>query len=199
MGAGAFRQGHALKRAIHQLPAVSLAETLALGAGIVDLWYFFPEAMHGKSPFAGHTAIMASDERKRHESFRFERDRNLFLATRMLVRIVLSRYADVTPADWRFAVGEHGKPYISSPIVKPQIHFNLTNTSGLVACAVSLAHERVGVDAEWIDGQANLVELADLYFSSSEARAIRALPAIEQPRQFFAYWTLKESFLKACG
>ena len=40
-----------------------------------------------------------------------ERDRNLFLATRALCRSVLSRYAQVAPAQWRFAEGERGDTF----------------------------------------------------------------------------------------
>jgi 4'-phosphopantetheinyl transferase len=170
-----------------------------LGREIVDLWYCFHEGIYDTELLAAHEALMTPDERKRYGSFHFERDRRLFLATRALVRTVLSNYAAVAPADWRFAAGEHGKPRISSPAVIPRIHFNLANTSGLVVCAVSVAHERVGVDAERIDRGVDTVGLADCYFSPSEVRAIRALPTSEQPQRFFAYWTLKESYIKARG
>ena len=39
----------------------------------------------------------------------------------------------------------------------------------------------------------------DRFFSPCEARALRALPDSEQTRRFFAYWTLKESYIKARG
>ena len=60
------------------------------------------------------------------------------------MRTVLSNYADVAPADWRFAEGERGKPYIQSPAGAPTLHFNLSNTLGLVVCAVSLVHASLG-------------------------------------------------------
>jgi 4'-phosphopantetheinyl transferase len=184
---------------IDQIPAVLIAETLAPGRGIVDLWYYFYEGMHDAKLLAAQEALMAPDERARYTRFHFERDRRQFLATRGLVRSVLSCYAAVAPADWHFAVGEHGKPRIGSPAVTPPIHFNLANTPGLVVCVVSVAHERVGVDAERIDREVESSGLADRYFSPAEVRAMRALPVFEQPRRFFAYWTLKESYLKARG
>jgi 4'-phosphopantetheinyl transferase len=142
---------------------------------------------------------MTPDERERHRTFYFERDRRLFLATRTLVRTVLSNYAAVAPADWRFAAGEHGKPRICSPLLTPPIHFNLANTSGLVVCVVSVAHEPLGVDAERIDGKIETIGLADRYFSPAEVRALQVLPVSEQSQRFFAYWTLKESYIKARG
>ena len=106
---------------------------------------------------------------------------------------------DVPPADWRFATGERGKPYIVAPELATRLHFNLTNTHGLVACAVSVAHTAVGVDAEVLDRPGETVALADRYFSSYEVRALRALPPEQQRARFFAYWTLKESYIKARG
>jgi 4'-phosphopantetheinyl transferase len=111
----------------------------------------------------------------------------------------LSNYSAVSPADWRFASSEHGKPFISAPAVTPTIHFNLANTPGLVVCIVSVAHEQVGIDAERIDRKVEGVELAERYFSEPEAGRLRALPTSEQLRHFFACWTLKESYIKARG
>jgi 4'-phosphopantetheinyl transferase len=194
------RSGHGarLKASLSRLPAVSIAETLALGGGIVDLWYCFLEADDAQ-PLGEYEGLMTADERERHASFRFERDRRLFLATRALVRTVLSRYAAVRPGDWRFAAGPHGKPRIAHPAVTRSLHFNLANTRGLVVCAVSVAHESIGVDAERLDRAMDPVELASRFFAPPEAQALGALPAPEQSRRFFTYWTLKESYIKARG
>lgn len=172
------------------LPGVCIAETLAAGAGIVDLWYC---PLDERDEIADRAEIMSADERARHDSFRFERDRRLFRATRMLVRAVLSRYAPVAPSAWRFAAHAQGKPHIASPAVTPHLHFNLSNTAGLVVCAVSVAHE-VGVDAERVDR-----EVPEVVFSAAERAALGALPPGERARRQFDYWTLKESYLKARG
>jgi len=135
---------------IDQLRAVSVAETLASEKGIVDLWYYFYEGTDTEL-LASQEALLTPDELERSGSFRFERDRRLFLATRVLVRTVLSNYSEVSPDGWRFARNEYGKPFINAPTVTPVIHFNLANTPGLVVCALSVAHEAVGIDAERID------------------------------------------------
>jgi 4'-phosphopantetheinyl transferase len=183
---------------INQLPAVSIAETLASEKGVVDLWYYFYEDIEAEL-LAAYEALLTPDERDRYGSLYFERDRRLFLATRALVRTVLSNYSAVSPADWRFVRNKHGKPVISAPTIAPTIHFNLANTPGLVVCAVSVAQEPIGVDAERIDRKVEAAELADRYFSLSEASRLLALPVAEQTELFFAYWTLKESYLKARG
>lgn len=187
------------RASVNQLRAVSVEETLGSRRGIVDLWYYLYEGVDDAELLAAQEALLTPNERERYGSFHFERDRRLFLATRALVRTVLSSYTAVAPADWRFATGEHGKPRISSPALTTPIYFNLANTPGLVVCVVSVAHEQLGVDAERIDREAEALGLAERYFSESEVRELRALPAYEQPRRFFAYWTLKESYIKARG
>jgi 4'-phosphopantetheinyl transferase len=186
------------RASINQLRAVSIGETLASKSGVVDLWYYFYEGADTEL-IAAHEALLTPDELERYGSFRFERDRRLFLATRALVRSVLSNYAAVSPGNWRFATNEHGKPFVSAPIIAPAVHFNLANTPGLVVCAVSVAHELFGVDAERIDRGIEAVEIADRYFSFSESSRLRALPTPEQPGLFLAYWSLKESYVKARG
>jgi 4'-phosphopantetheinyl transferase len=183
---------------INQLRVISVAEALACDQGIVDLWYYFYEDADARL-LASYEALLSPGELVRSGRFRFERDRRLYLATRALVRTVLSNYAAVAPADWQFATNDHGKPFISAPRVAPSVHFSLANTLGLVVCAVSIAHEPVGVDAERIDREVNVVGLADRYFSPSEASRLRALAAPEQLELFFSYWTLKESYIKARG
>jgi 4'-phosphopantetheinyl transferase len=183
---------------VSELPVVSVAETLEGGRGIVDLWYWHDGEGDVALP-AAHAALMTDDERHRYDRFKFERDCRLFLATRVLVRTVLSRYASVGSADWRFAAGAHGKPYVAHPRLTPAIHFNVSHTAGLVACVVSIAHEAIGVDVERTHALADAMPVAEGYFAVSESQALRALPADEQPRRFVAYWTLKESYIKARG
>jgi len=182
-----------------QYPSPCIAETLTGRGGIVDLWYYYHESIDAADLRAGQEALMTSDERARHRSFHFERDRRQFLATRALARVVLSNYAPVPPSEWRFVAGSHGKPRVAHPVISPPLFFNLANTPGLVVCAVSVAHEMIGVDVERLDRRTEMLDLADRFFSPSEARALRALPAAERVRRFFACWTLKESYIKARG
>jgi 4'-phosphopantetheinyl transferase len=182
-----------------QNPSVCIKETLSGKRGIVDLWYYFHKSIDDSALLAAHESLMTPEECARYRSFYSEHDRKLFLATRALVRVVLSRYAEVAPGEWRFAAGRYGKPYIAHPTVTPPIYFNLSNTDGLAVCAVSTAHESIGIDVERMDREIEILELADRYFSQPEAQALRALPASERQRHFVSIWTLKESYIKARG
>jgi 4'-phosphopantetheinyl transferase len=180
-------------------PPLSVAETLTGKPGIVDLWCYSYESINDDNLRAAQAALMTPDESERHQRLRFERDRRQFVATRALARTVLSNYASVPPAAWRFTPDQHGKPRVTQPCLNPPVFFNLANTHGLVVCAVSIAHELLGVDVEQINRQTEISELAERFFSKPEVRALRALPASEQRRGFFAFWTLKESYIKARG
>jgi 4'-phosphopantetheinyl transferase len=148
--------------------------------------------------FDAYRALLTTDEHERMGRFVFERDQRAFLLTRALVRTTLSRYAAVAPADWRFIANAHGRPEIlDRPEGVPDIRFNISHTDGLIACAVTIGRE-VGVDVEHV-GRHLLHDVAGRHFAPSEVRDLRALPAPDQDRVFFDYWTLKEAYIKARG
>jgi 4'-phosphopantetheinyl transferase len=179
---------------LERVPPISSAAA----EDVVDLWYFRYEASQSDELLQAYAALLTPDERERHDRFLFAKDRLQFLATRALVRTVLSEYAEVAPADWRFSAGSHGRPYVTSPAPNP-VRFNLSNTQGLVVCAVTRADHELGVDVEFLERRGELVTIASDFFSPIEVEALRMLPAEAQRERFFAYWTLKESYIKARG
>ncbi len=181
------------------MPVASADEIKCGEPGVVDLWCYFLESNPDPDLFAAQAALLCSSERERCERFLLERDRRLFVASRALVRTALSSYFAVAPGDWRFSIGQHGKPSVASPLPTPRIHFNLAHTPGLAVCVVSGAHESIGVDAEMIESRREIFSDAERYFSSPERGALRACPGAKQPQLFFAFWTLKESYVKARG
>lgn len=145
--------------------------------------------------------LLSESERAQQRRFYFEDDRRRYLLTRALLRTVLSEHvtADITPREWTFEPGEHGRPYITN--THPElgdVSFNLSHTKGLILLA--LARGRiVGVDTEVISDARPLLEIADRFFAPAEVAALRALATHEQPQRFFQYWTLKEAYIKARG
>lgn len=180
---------------IHALPLVAPSRR----SNGVDLWCFYYKQICDSALFGAYEKLMTADEEVRYRSLHFKRDRLIFLATRALVRTVLSAYVDVPARLWRFAEGVRGKPYIKEPTGIPPLYFNLSNTCGLIVCAVSRNHDQIGVDAEWLDREGETVSLADRHFSLTEIRALHALPTALRRARFFRYWTLKESYIKARG
>jgi 4'-phosphopantetheinyl transferase len=161
----------------------------------VHLWVLDPDAAVDPALLAAYEALLAPDERARRDRYLFAHSKREYLLTRALQRTVLSRYAEVAPAVWSFSANEHGCPEVANPGVEG-LRFNLSNTAGLIACAVSGGRD-VGVDVEDTQRKSETVAVADRFFAPAEVAALRALPAEAQRARFFDYWTLKEAYIKA--
>ena len=111
-------------------------------------------------------------------------------------REVLSRYAAVEPADWRFEANEHGKPGLVDP-PRP-LSFNLSHSGAWLACVVGDGRA-VGVDLEYCEASRDVLKLARRYFPSFEFDDLMALPEAQRSDRFYDYWTLKEAWVKARG
>lgn len=142
--------------------------------------------------------MLSPDERARMQRFRFERDRQIYLVAHALVRTALSRYATCAPSAWTFTVNEYGRPDITPGICARPLRFNLSHTHGLVAVAIAQGRD-VGVDVEHMYPRSFDLDVAGHFFAPAEVAALRAQPAEARRDRFFAYWTLKESYIKARG
>jgi 4'-phosphopantetheinyl transferase len=161
------------------------------------LWFAIPEDV----PEQRLTALyewLSPDERDRHARFRRFEDRRRYLVARALLRGVVSTYLGVHPGKLRFAQNEHGRPQLAAPPNPADLRFNVSKTSGLVACGVVRGRD-IGVDVEAVDRQLDMLALAARFFSATELEDLRAHQAGGLDRRFFEYWTLKEAYLKARG
>ncbi|HEY8207472.1 MAG TPA: 4'-phosphopantetheinyl transferase superfamily protein [Myxococcaceae bacterium] len=148
-----------------------------------------------------YLSMLEPHELEQYRRFHFDQHRQEYLVTRALVRTVLSSYVVRAPEAWRFVRTDHGRPLIAGAEQDPETRwlvFNLSNTTGLVACAVARERE-LGVDVEWVDRRGQALEVADRFFSPPELEELRSRPAERQLDRFFDYWTLKESYIKALG
>jgi 4'-phosphopantetheinyl transferase len=141
---------------------------------------------------------LAPEERKRFDSFYFQKGQLQFLATHALKRLVLAEYLVVAPGELRFEVNSWGKPYLHQDDGMQAIGFNLSHTDGFVACAVA-ATPSIGIDIERVDRRAEIASLARHSFSTRELAFFLSLPVEDQREAFFRLWTLKEAFVKAKG
>jgi 4'-phosphopantetheinyl transferase len=171
---------------------------VALHDSDVHIWYRSTTALDGEAVKSAdqHLSI---EEQTRRDRFRFGADRRDFTIAHDLLRRTFSRYADLPPADWRFASNQYGKPSIDS--TDPQLRalsFSLSHTQGFVACALTL-NAPLGVDVERIDQSLRIQEIVDRYFSEKEAAWLRQCSDELRNIRFAELWTLKEAFLKATG
>ncbi|WKY48751.1 4'-phosphopantetheinyl transferase superfamily protein [Eubacteriaceae bacterium ES3] len=124
---------------------------------------------------------------KKIEHFRFRKDKNTSLAAGILLHHILS-IENYSESDLSYT--QYGKPYLISP---SGLHFNLSHTHNLAVIAFYTS--TIGVDVEAV--QHADFEIAKTYFSEEEKECIRE--AKDSNEQFYNYWVLKESYLKARG
>lgn len=160
-----------------------------------------PVALAEPERIRRYLSMLEPHELEQYRRFMFDQHRQEYLVTRALVRTTLSLYVPRAPEDWRFVRTDHGRPLIAGAESDPRtrwLTFNLSNTTGLVACAVVRERE-LGVDVEWMDRRGQALEVADRFFSAPELEELRARPEELRLDRFFDYWTLKESYIKALG
>lgn len=172
---------------------------MAMDAGQIHIWLVRDDQVTDEQLLAPMRALLSAAERAQEVRFHFPHDQKRYLLTRALVRTVLSRYAPVAPADWQFAAGAHGRPRIAQADTGcPGLDFNVSHTRGLIALAVS-RHRTLGVDVEQVSARRGSLDIAQRFFSPPEAADLAGMPEWALQERFHAYWTLKESYIKARG
>ncbi len=166
---------------------------LTLGTDAIHIHLLRPEPVKD----IGNTSLDGA-ERQRAQAFKFDKDRDLYVAAHVFLRQVLSRYASVPQKNWRFVNNAYGKPAVANPGYR-WLQFNLSHTPGRVACAVA-RNRALGVDVEQHKCLSDLPSLCRHTFSPIEAEdVLSAAPPCNRKQRFFSYWTLKEAYIKARG
>ena len=161
------------------------------------VWFTIPESVQDDGTLQRLSAILSAEELGRYRRFHFPEDRHRYLVSHALVRETLSKYIDISPADWCFSHSEHGRPEVANADIPP-LRFNLTHTDGLVCCIVTLDDD-CGVDTEKITARHAMPGVAKRMFSEAEHRELRRLEGREHLEYFFTRWTLREAYVKARG
>ncbi len=171
---------------------------LLASAGNIDVWLVFEETVD-ELLLLKLRELMSESERVQSSRFHFAADRKRYVATRGLVRTVLSRYAPVPPADWNFTLNSFGRPRIAEIHAEARgLAFNISHTLGLIALAVTRDLD-VGVDVENVVSRQVTLGIAERFFAPTEVAALERLPHPQRHGRFFEYWTFKESYMKARG
>ncbi len=139
-------------------------------------------------------ASLSRDEQQRAERFRFDHDRQRFIAGRGWLRSLLAQYLQRSPRSIQFDYLPQGKPILAGG---GDVQFNLSHSHNLALCAITY-QQPVGIDVEYLRPVA-VMDLARRFFRPSEQAMLATLNTAEQQRTFFRYWTCKEAYLKACG
>lgn len=145
-----------------------------------------------------YRTVLDDSEKYRLSRFRFKKDRKRYLVTRALIRYILTETIGGPPTKWRFSTNKYGKPYLLAEDGMGSLHFNLSHTDSMVACAVSETQE-LGLDVEKNPDSADILNAASDFFAEVEVQNLFSQPANRRLHRFLEFWTLKEAFIKAVG
>jgi 4'-phosphopantetheinyl transferase len=169
-----------------------IAPTLPIKPGEVHVWLFdLAEACEENLTWG---RLLSGEETDRSDRYRFETDRQRFIARRGILRQLLGRYCGLNPSRIHYHVNPYGKLSLMSNL----LFFNLSNSQNRIAFVFTLEKD-IGVDIEQVRPMTDHSLMAERFFSQEEQTGLSALPAPIQTEAFYHIWTQKEAFIKAHG
>lgn len=166
------------------------AQKRSLKSGQVDIWVASFDSFLSRFHH-----LLDKTEITRWQLFKTSSGALRYLIARILVRIALSQYVEVFPSSWRFNSNIYGRPAIAEPL-GTHLDFNLSHTHRLVACAV-VRNCQIGLDIEWMFRTLDIERIVNHIFAPTEMARFITLSPEKRRDCFFAYWTLKEAYVKA--
>jgi 4'-phosphopantetheinyl transferase len=144
------------------------------------------------------TDLLSDQERSRASAFVHALDRERFLVSHAILRILIGGYLNMAPAKLKFAEIARRKPCLEGASADSNLQFNLSHSHGYVLLAFT--HQRqVGVDIEHMRPLPDLEQVAARTFSAQENLHLAKLTQHEKLAAFYRCWTRKEAFVKALG
>jgi 4'-phosphopantetheinyl transferase len=176
-----------------------LNDLAKLAIGEIQIWRASVDGLiRGLGEAQIHSVLSAAEVEKASNYSNIDL-RNEYMATRYLVRNLLSYYSpEISPKGWRFDYNKYGKPGVECKVGPHRLEFNLSHSTGIILCAFCL-NSPVGIDIEFRGRRVSWTEMARESFSPQEAGELGKHVPGSIPRRFFEYWTLKEAFIKAMG
>ena len=156
----------------------------------IDLW-LFDVRQCTQAHFTAAHQFMSADEQQR--AAKLLRGKDIFIASRWLLRKVLSGYTGVNPAALGFKRAPKGKPFLEGH----GIEFSLSHSGHWALLAVG--NNPLGVDIEAPQNNRDLLAIAQSFFHPLEYAHMKVLEETTQQEYFYQLWTLKEALLKAMG
>lgn len=169
--------------------------TTPSGLGDLEVHLWRAELKRHKDRLSDYAEVLSDEERVRAERFRFDRDRNLYVLSRGVLRLLLSAYSGRRAHSLAFRYGSQGKPFLDADA---EIEFNISHSGEL--CVMAFARRiRVGVDIEQKSRDLAFLELAERFFAADERNEMSGLDSDGLREAFYAVWTRKEAYIKGLG
>jgi 4'-phosphopantetheinyl transferase len=160
--------------------------------GEIHLWTVSIGALKDQSDSL--KSLLSEEEKRKVSFYKFEQTQLSYIVSQAVLRMLLSSYLDVKPADVKMEAHKKGKPYL---IHDRSVFFNISNSYDLCVYAFSCDAE-VGIDIEKIRDLTDIDQLIEKNLTRRERSYLIKDPA-HKLNWFFRFWTFKESYLKAIG
>jgi len=172
------------------------AQNIALESNEVQIWNFDLDLINTQKNRLGK--ILSDDELVRADKFHFEIDKNRFICSRGLLRILLGTFTKISAKEIIFTFNEYGKPSLSTIHNNIGLHFNLSHSKQFMSIGF-LKDALIGVDVEFMKPLKDHLEIAKRFFSTSEIEQLIAFPKENILDRFYSCWTGKEAVIKLSG
>ena len=163
---------------------------LTLAPGEVHVWLLSDRAMLAATE---RRDLLARDEAERAARLEGARSR-AFTATRVTLRVLLSRYTQESPGGIRFDYGPLGKPRVRTG----DVQFSISHAGDRALLAFSRTAP-VGVDVERVRSARRFDALTARFLSVDNARIVGLAAPSARPRIFAEAWAQREAYVKAVG
>lgn len=147
---------------------------------------------------SGINELLSKKEQLRFQRFRPATKKSEFIASRLLLRHLLTVYTDCDLRETEAIPDDMGRPFWFLHGKPIDLFFSLSHTRDMICCSVS-RHREIGCDIESLQPRKYQQELATRVFSEREQQFYHKLPRLAQSEFFYRSWTLKEAFIKALG
>jgi 4'-phosphopantetheinyl transferase len=144
------------------------------------------------------TSLLSADELRRASKYYFQRESDRFVVARGVLRTILGSYLLLSPLEIGFSFNRYGKPALHQRLDEDLLRFNVAH-SGTIALFAFTRGREIGIDVEYVQENSASLELAEHFFSPTEASILSALAPHSRTLAFFDCWTRKEAYIKARG
>ncbi len=164
-------------------------------SGAVILWLWNDISELSLEQIEQARQLLSSSEKTYLGTIKAKARRLEYIAGHHLIRQVVEYLVPEWASDTTVEHRRGEAPSLRGPNAE-RITFNLSHSGNSVCCAMALDCQ-LGLDIERPRRRRKYRQIAEAYFSPTEAEQIAELPFADQEAVFYRFWTLKESLLKA--
>ena len=155
----------------------------------VHVWFF-------EVGSSSYSKLLSEEERSRLRSFKFGEDRESYLFSHGLLRVLLGYYLGLDPHSVTISHEAGGRPFVSYGDGFG-VDFSVSHSKR--AAVYAFSKRRVGVDVEMLRSDVDFDGVALSLLAPDDAKRFSDLPRSEKTILFYKMWTARESSFKTVG